>query len=400
MDVKSKDSNSLESPYLTIDPRRTCPFDPPQEFLEASETGMLVPWKFHAGHTGWLVTSNKLAKKILADSRFSVRADLAHTPNAPQLRHQLAPGLFHQMDAPDHTRLRSAVASEFAPARMTEFAPVVYKIAEECLENFKKQGPKSDFVKNVAHPFPLLVVCQFLNIPKELSVKFIKQSAVVVNKSQSDDDRAVALRNVFEFLRPLMQQRTKNPQGDMLSRLVQHPELQLDEAVGIATQILIAGSMVPAAMLGYGLYAVLEKLDSLQEFSEGPNLNKAIEELLRYLSFESQPRIRVATKDVTIGNATILSGQLVAVALDAANRDGSVYLNPDSLDVNRDARGHLAFGWGPHQCLGRNLARLELATIFPLLNKYFPNLKLASDNVEIVDDGITRMVTQMQVQWQ
>ena len=400
--MANSETASLEAPYLSVNKERSSPFDPPNMYARAAGQSDIVELRFHAGHSGWLVTGYDLAKTVLADRRFSVRPDLAQSPGAQQLRTFVAPGLFHQLDSPEHTRLRGTVTGEFTPARMEALKPTVALMAKECLDRLEAAGPNADLMQHVAFPFPLLIISEFLGIPVELRQRFVSHALAVVAKERPDDDRAAALVEIIDFLRPLLHLRARDPQDDLLSRLVSRSDIDTNEAAGVAAQLLVAGAMVPSAMLGFGIYALLDAPGGMVPFAgDEKEAANAVEELLRYLSFEAQPRIRVAVEDVMVGQVLVQRGQLVAVAIDAGNRDASKYPNPDVLDFDRDTGGHLAFGWGPHQCLGQSLARMELKTILPAMARRFPKLGLSTESrlVPVVDEGIARTVARLQVQW-
>lgn len=391
----------LEAPYLTVGRQRACPFDPPATFVEAATRGDIVEVPFHGGHHGWLVTGFDLAKTVLADRRFSVRPDLATGPGVRPLRSYTAPGLFHQVDAPEHTRLRGAVTSEFTPARMAALRPEIDRLAARCLSDLEEAGPGADLMRLVAYPFPLLVISEFLGIPEGLRDFFVQHAIEVATKEKPDDERASALAEIVDFARPLLQMRVEDPQDDLLTRLIAREDIDLDEAAGIAAQVLVAGAMVPASMLGFGLYALLRS-GGLSAFAgSAEEVANSVEELLRYLSFEANPRIRVALEDIEVGGVQVRRGQLVAVAIDVGNRDPRVFDDPDELRFGRESATHLAFGWGAHQCLGQNLARVELASLLHAMAVRFPSLAMVDSDADlpVVEEGIARTVAQMHVRW-
>lgn len=393
--------DSVEPPYLTIDRAQTCPFDPPKGFTEAAAAGDITPIDFHAGHTGWLVTGYEVAKEVLVDRRFSVRPDLAHSPGASALPNFVAPGLFHQIDPPEHTRLRRSVTNEFTPAAMERLRPFADSVATACLDELEAKGSGADLVHHVAFPFPLLIISEFLGLPVAMRDLFVSKAREVVVKDSPATKRTSALESISRLLEGLLSMKVLDPGDDLLSRLACRDDLDEGEKVGVAAQVLVAGSMVPASMLGFGLYVLLSEEGRLAHFAQGKEAAAAgVEELLRYLSFESQPRIRVATEDVSVGDVDVREGQMVAVAIDSGNRDARRYPAPDDLDLGRDASGHLAFGWGVHQCLGQNLARMELTCMLTALARRFPGMRLVDDDsVTLKEDGITRAVGRLSVTW-
>ncbi|MBZ8176913.1 cytochrome P450 [Corynebacterium poyangense] len=400
MSKTSYSEREVESPYMDVAPQRACPFSPPAEFIDASKNAPIVPWNFHAGHRGWLVTGNIAAKQILADKRFSVRVDLANTPGAQTLRHFDAPGLFHMKDDPDHSRLRKAVNREFAPARIRAFEPTMEAIAEERLEWLLASGSGSDFITSVSIPYSIGVVCSYLEIPESVSSLLVQHAAVAFRKQEKDDKRIAALQQVYEVLSGLVSERYQLPTGDMISRLLKDESIKAEEVVGIVAQVLIAGFTVPAAMFGFAMYAIMERPNGITELIGKGKTEATVNELFRYVSFEAQPRIRVATEDVEVCGITIQEGQLVAIAIDVANRDSSIYQDPDCLLPERSVKSHLAFSWGPHQCLGRSLAVSELTVLLNSITNKVPAIRIAEGTTPIVtDDGIVRAIVRMQVEW-
>lgn len=390
----------IESPYMDVDPRRPCPFSPPAEFLEASNKAPISPWNFHAGHRGWLVTDNLIAKQLLADRRLSVRVDLAHTPGASTLRHFDAPGLFHMKDDPDHSRLRSAINKEFTPTRIRHFEREMEGIADECLERLLASGPGSDFISTVSIPYSMSVVCSYLEIPTPISSALVEHAMVTFRKLESDDNRIAAMDQAYEVIGSLVQQRRERPGNDAISRLLNDECLQDDEVVGIIAQVLIAGFTVPAAMFGFAVYALIQRSSGITEVIGENKTEATVNELFRYISFEAQPRIRVATEQIETCGVTIQKGQLVAIALDVANRDPKTYQTPEKLIPNRDPKSHLGFGWGAHQCLGRSLAASELKILLNSIAAKLPAIRIAEGfSPVLADDGIARAVVRMPVEW-
>lgn len=428
-------SEDLSPPYIDVPTNRDTEFDPPAEYAELQRKQEIAPIEFHAGHSGWLVTGYDLARKVLSDKRFSVRPDRAHGAGAGTLYGYSGPGLFHLEDPPEHTRLRRSVTSEFTPAKITGWEKSVTALAEACVDRFLKENTssKGDIVSGFAVPYPALVMADYLGMPKSAQdlllhttrrragsqnpgvlpalVRLLRDNPAgtggllyhaarrVVSRRQHGRDRAEALAMVSDF----MVQTISSVRGEdsFLGRLGTRSDVSRDEAGGIAAQVLIAGTVVPASMLGLAIKLLLTTPHRLQPFTRNAETSaKATEEIFRYLSFESQPRIRVATEDVEVGGVLIRAGQLVAVALETANRDARVFECPNDLDFDRDSAQHLAFGWGPHQCLGQNLARLEVRKALETIAERVPDLRLQhSDSSCVQDDSIVHTVPSLRVIW-
>jgi cytochrome P450 len=171
-----------------------------------------------------------------------------------------------------------------------------------------------------------------------------------------------------------------DPGEDMIGMLIQEhgDDLSFDELVGIASLLLIAGHETTSNMLGLGTLALLRHPEQLAMVRDDPQMvAPAVEEMLRWLSIVHSGMPRTTTTEVEIAGHVIPEGELLVVALPAANRDPDYIADPGRLDITRGAAGHVAFGHGVHHCLGAPLARMEMQTAFPALLRRFPNLALA-----------------------
>jgi cytochrome P450 len=181
----------------------------------------------------------------------------------------------------------------------------------------------------------------------------------------------------------LLARKESEPGDDLFSRQIarQREEGTLDHAslVSMAFLLLLAGHETTANMISLGVVGLLENPEQLAQIKADPSKTPmAVEELLRYFSIVEIATSRVATEDVRIGGVTIKAGEGVVVSGLSANWDPAMFENPAELDVQRGARHHIAFGYGPHQCLGQNLARLELQIVFDTLFRRIPTLRLAA----------------------
>jgi cytochrome P450 len=182
----------------------------------------------------------------------------------------------------------------------------------------------------------------------------------------------------------LVRQKQRDPGDDLLSGLVRDTELTEEELIGIANLLLIAGHETTANMLALGTFALLEHPEEFTKLREHPELaENAVEELLRYLSIIAMGVARHAKEDVEIGGVTIREGETVVVSVPAVNRDESQYPDPHELRVDRPRGHHVAFGHGIHQCLGQQLARVEMTIGFTELVRRLPTLKLAVPAAEV-----------------
>ena len=248
---------------------------------------------------------------------------------------------------------------------------------------------------------PSLVICELLGVPYADRETFQVNSAKFLDKDQPLDEKMAAYGALTTYLAELVTRKRAAPGEDILSDLARHDDLTIEELTGIAFLLLLAGHETTANMLALGTFALLEHPEQLAELRADPDLMPgAVEELMRYLSV-ADIFYRYATEDIELGGETIGKGSTVVVSLLAANRDPQRFDNPDTLDIRRKARGHLSFGHGVHQCLGQQLARIEMRAGFEGLLRRFPTLELAvpADEVKLRTDMNIYGVHELPVTW-
>ncbi|GAA1684385.1 cytochrome P450 [Nonomuraea maheshkhaliensis] len=357
-----------------------CPFDPPKELIDAREQSPISRFTFPDGHQGWVVTGYDLTRSILADPRFSSRRELMHhhpvidygdieVPPAP-------PGEFLLMDEPQHGRYRKPLVGKFTVRRMRLLTERVEQITAEHLDAMEKAGPTVDLVTAFAKPIPAIVICELLGVPYEDRGFFQDHIDKFLGGEASDEEVGTAYVAVQQYLAELVAAKRANPTDDVLSDLLDS-DLTDEELQGMALILLSAGFDTTANMLALGTFALLQNPDQTAALRADPSLtDQAVEELLRYLTVAKQ-FFRVALEDVELGGHTITAGSTVVLALNTANRDPARFTDPHTLDIHRQDGGHLAFSHGIHQCLGQQLARVEMRVAFPALLNRFPTLRLA-----------------------
>jgi cytochrome P450 len=192
------------------------------------------------------------------------------------------------------------------------------------------------------------------------------------------------MRRLTEYLLGLVRRRRADPRDDLLSELAGSAELSDLEIAGSGVLLLTAGHETIAGMLGLSVFALLSHPEQLARLRDGSaSKDAAVEELLRYLTIFQFGVPRSPLEDIELDGQLIRAGETVTVSLPAANRDPQRFECPDELDLARSARGHLAFGYGVHQCIGQNLARMELHVALPALFERLPGLRLAVPDGEV-----------------
>ncbi|GAA3262885.1 cytochrome P450 [Nonomuraea helvata] len=402
---------NVETP-VTLPVRREpgCPFDPPPELERHRDSQPLARLGFPDGHVGWLVTGYDLARAVLSDSRFSVRPELRHSPlPRPNVRpgghdKPAAPGWFASMDPPDHTGYRRLLTGQFTVRRMKGLEPRIAQIVADRLRAMAEAGPPVDLVQAFALPIPSLVICELLGVPYEDHAFFEKETALLADLGNSEAQAMTALANLAGYLRDLVGHKRSRPAEDLLSGLIDDGDLDDEELTNIALALLVAGHETTANMLALGTLALLRHPEQLDAFRADPSLtDTAVEELMRYLTIVhvGAPN-RAALEDVELGGRLIRKGETVVLGLPAINRDPERFADPAALRLDRDnARQHLAFGHGVHQCLGQQLARIEMRIAYRALFERFPTLRLAIpvEEVPMRESSIVYGVWRLPVTW-
>ncbi|WTD53756.1 cytochrome P450 [Streptosporangium sp. NBC_01639] len=363
-----------------------CPFDPPKELIDAREHSPISRYPFPDGHQGWLVTGYDLVRSVLADPRFSSRKDLmGHHPTIDYGDIEIPPappGEFLLMDEPQHSRYRKPLVGKFTVRRMRLLTERVEQITAEHLDAMEKAGPSADLVTAFAKPIPAIVICELLGVPYEDRGSFQEHIDTFLGGEAGDEELIAAYLATQRYLAQLVAAKRANPTDDVLSDLLDS-DLTDEELQGMALILLSAGFDTTANMLALGTFALLQNPAQLAALRTDPALTDgAVEELLRYLSV-AKTFMRTALEDVELGGQTITAGTTVILSLNTANRDPERFTDPHTLDLRRQDGGHLAFSHGIHQCLGQQLARVELRVALPALLDRFPTLRLAVPAEEV-----------------
>ncbi|GAA4998623.1 cytochrome P450 [Actinopolymorpha pittospori] len=371
---------AAEVPELPMS--RSCPFDPPEQLAQLREEQPITPLRYQDGRAGWLVTSYAIARTILADPRFSRKNELQHLPKPFKLtgltREPAQPGFFLGMDPPEHTRYRRQLTAHFTVRRMRQLEPRIARITEEHLDAMERHGPPVDLVSEFALPIPSLVICELLGVPYEDRGRFQGYTRRLLSLESTPDETVAARDALCDYLDELVARKRSEPGDDLVTTLLAGADLDDDEVAGVGVLLLVAGHETTANMLGLGTFALLRHPDQLTALRADPSLMEhAVEELLRYLTIVHLGPTRAALEDVEISGRVIHAGDPVTISLSEANRDPERFENGEELDVHHSATGHLAFGHGIHQCLGQQLARIEMRIGYAALLRRFPGLRLA-----------------------
>lgn len=361
------------------------PFDPPAELLEARRHGPISRYVFPGGVDGWLVTGYDLVRSVLADRRFSSRWELLRHPTVDHGDVELEPappGEFLFMDEPRHSRYRKPLMGRFTVRRMRLLTERVEEITAAHLDAMELAGGPTDLVTAYAKPIPAVTICELLGVPHGERAAFQKQVDAFRDLESDRDDLIAAYHATRTHLGALVTAKRARPTDDVLSELTEG-DLTDEELVGMSLFLLAAGLDTTMHMIGLGTFALLRHPEQFAALRADPALTDlAVEELLRYLSV-GKTFMRTALEDVDLGGHTVRAGTSLILSYNTANRDPDRFTDPHVLDLRRQEGAHIAFGHGIHQCLGQQLARVQMKVAFPALANRFPTLRLAVPAEEI-----------------
>jgi cytochrome P450 len=369
---------------------RTHPLNPPAEFDVLRRDQPISQVTLWNGQKVWLVTRYDDAQAVLSDARFS---SVPTNPGYPTLSPAIAASRradasFLRMDRPKHTEHRRMWTPFFAIKRIQEMRPGLQAIVDETLAAMLAEEPPVDFVETFALTVPSLVICQLLDVPKSAHAFFHQHSKTRMAMNGTPENILKAMQALDDFWETLIAERERKPGDDLVSQLIVNEvkpgRLSKRELVSMAQLMLLAGHETTANMIALGTLTLLRHPQQLERLKADKSLTPStVDELLRYLSIAQHGLGRTAIADVEVGEVLIRAGEGVLVVVAAANRDDSVFAEPDQFDIARQPRHHLAFGASIHQCIGHPLARAELQIVFDTLFSRVPSLRVAIPDEEI-----------------
>lgn len=367
---------------------RTYPFGAPDRLnldpLYAQlRTEPLTRVRMPFGEQAWLATRYEDVRTVLGDPRFSRAASVGRDEPRTHPR-QNDTGIL-AMDPPEHTRLRKLVAKAFTARRIELLRPRVTEIADELLGNMAAAGSPADLVEHFATPLPVMVICELLGVPFADRDRFHTWSeAIVSTTSLSVEQIHEYIGNLHAYMGGLVAQRRLQDTDDLIGAMVRardenEDRLTEQELIQLAAGLLAAGHETTVTQIPNFVYVLLTNPDKLAELQADPALvPAAVEELMRYVPLGAAAAFaRYATQDVELGGVLVRAGEPVLGSIASANRDESVFGDPDQLDFSRESNPHIGFGHGPHHCVGAQLARMELQVALGRLIELFPDLRLA-----------------------
>jgi cytochrome P450 family 142 subfamily A polypeptide 1 len=321
----------------------------------------------------------------------AVSADPATFSSAGGIRPDVGPTpMMIDMDDPGHLRRRKLVNRGFTPRRVRDLEPRVVEVVDGLIDGFCEAG-SCDVVADFAAWLPLVMIGDALGVATEDHPTLLRWSDDLMRgQGQADEALVLAMMAAFEgygsYIAGVIGDRRAHPRDDLMSVLV-HAEVDGDrlsdeELVFESLLILIGGDETTRHVVTGGLYQLLADRSQWERLrADRALVPSAVEESLRWVS-PIRNMARTATRDVELRGRQVKEGQKLLLLYPSANRDASVFPDADRFDVARTPNEHVAFGFGPHFCLGAALARLEVRVAFERLLERLPDLRLAGDGGE------------------
>jgi cytochrome P450 len=352
------------------------------------------PVVFDAVLQRWVVTDPDLAEAVLRDRDLCV--DPRKAPEGSFMRMMAArledrsPSML-QLDPPDHDRLRGLVNKAFTPKAVEQMAPRIREIAGELLDRVAgREG--FDVIGDYSAPLPTIVIAEMLGVDAADQARFKQWSDRIVQGFNPFLDAArrqqieEASMEMGEYFRAVIEERRANRTGDLISGMISAEEdgdqMTTEEIVTMIGLLLAAGNLTTTDLIGNGVYALLTHRDQWEKLRADPSLARnAVEEMLRYDPPVTQSG-RLSLKEMDLGGCPVHAGQSITPMILAANHDPVRHPDPHRFDITRENIQHVSFGGGRRYCLGAPLARLEAQIAVARLVERFPNLRLATSEVE------------------
>jgi cytochrome P450 len=381
--VTSTTSETSQSDLPAIPAARSaaCPLRPPSEFTQWREEPGLRRASYQ-GKPTWVVSRYADIRAALIDPRLS--AETIPESMLPKDRENNTPVMFARVDDPEHHRIRRMLTRDFTFRRVDAMRPQIQEIVDSYLDEMLESGPPADLVRAFALPVPSLVIAHLLGVPEDDLDLFHHHTTVGLDVHASDEDKAQSFGAMFAYIADLVQRKEQKPGDDLLSRLVTdhvvNGDISRETATVTGAIMMQAGHETTANMIALGTVALMEHREIYERLGHTDDqsvIASIVEELMRYLAIVHSQVDRVATEDLTLGGQQIQAGDILVMNLPAGNWDPEFVDNPDVLNGDRNARGHLGFGYGVHQCIGANLARVEMQIAFATLARRVPGLQLA-----------------------
>jgi cytochrome P450 len=368
---------------------------------------------------GWVLTRYADVRAALFDPNLSADRITPFVATLSQAKRAQLSGLERMLtrwsvfvDPPAHTRLRGLINKAFTPRAIASLRGMIRDTVDRLIDDFTAglapgEAGRADLIETFAYPLPALVIARILGVPDE-DIRLFKgwsdDLAAFVGSAQATPDkydraeRGAAEMDAY-FRAIVRQRRSMTHQADVIGALIAAEEagktLSEDELVATAVFVLFAGHETTANLIGNGMIALIGQPEAMARFRARPEIaESAVEELLR-IDSPAASVTRVARTDMVLGGKTIRAGDRLFLMINAANRDPAMFPDPDRLNLERDPSPHVAFGYGPHYCVGAPLARLEAQIAFTRMLARLDEIRVAEEALDWSDNLVLRGVKRL-----
>lgn len=383
VEVNETDRGTIDFPMA-----RGCPYGPPAEYEDLRVERPAASVRVPTGQRPWLVTRYDDVRRLMADPRVSsdrTRPEMPMTEDVtPQTRHNIAMSgrSLIGLDQPEHGPRRRLLIPEFTLRRAQEMRPHIQHTVDQCIDEILAGPRPVDLVAALAEVVPGKTLTELLGMPYEDRQLIERTATAMLRRNVPAEERQRTGGEMRAYVEALITAKEEQLPDDLLGRLARRGRetgvYDHGLLVGITMLLLIAGFETTVNMIALGVICILQQPQQRHLVTaEGAESGAAVEELLRYLTVVDG-LTRITLDDIQVAGETIPAGSGLILSLTSADHDPAAFAQPATLDLGRtDARGHMAFGHGIHQCLGANLARAELDIVFRTLFRRIPDLRLA-----------------------
>lgn len=368
------------------------PLEPPAEWARLRQGCPVAPITLPSGDTAVLVTRYADVRGVLSDPRFT--RQLA-AEDAARITDSETGGVFGResdisFEGAGHQRWRGLVVRHFTAKRMAALRPAIEAMADRLVDRMVEQGQPADLAGAVGFPLPVWVICDLLGVPADDRDHFAYWSNTLLDMGRYRAEEIAAAQEAFAaYMAGHVAAKRANPGDDLLSVLTTSTDaagvgLSDPELIATGQALLVAGHETTSGMIGKMVAMLLADRSRWEQLLADPALVRpAVEEALRFDANPGFGMPRYIREDTEIAGGTVPAGTTVVCSMAAANRDETAFEAAGEMVLGRVPNAHLAFGAGPHSCLGQSLARTELATVLEVLLRRLPSLRLAVDPADL-----------------
>lgn len=404
MSLSTETAPEETAPEIAWPLTRGCPFAPPAAYsgLRDAPPGKV---RLPGGETAWLVTRHEDVRRALAEPEFSSDDSKPGFVGRIDLPPDRNMNSFWRMDPPEHGHQRHMVMTEFTAHRIKELRPRIQELVDDLLDKLERLPRPLDLFAEFCLPLPTLVIARLLGVPEADYRMFSEQSRACL-ALDAPEKAFEAYQAITAYLDRLCDEKQREPQDDLISRLVHDyvlkGELAREDLVPLVRLVLIAGYETTTNQIALSALTLLKEPHILAALREDPErITPFVEESLRFWSVSHDNILRMISRDVEVNGVWLREGDMVVVAIPSANHDETVFPDPERFDLERDAKGHVAFGFGTHLCPGAPLARREIELAITSLFARFPDIRLVGDPQELSyrDNSLVYGLNALPVTW-